>query len=262
MHQKKRKTKYYTFLLVPDNERTTHSVRISLTIIRLLFISLLFVIILIVFGLVTYWPLASKFLDYQEVQKENSRLKKGLAKVEELYGDLERMKKFDQKLRSSMSGYVKVVDNASSPSETDLFEQTEQERALYSSIPTLFPVDGFYTITRGFEIGSFLKEPHLAIDIAGNSGSPVKATADGVVVFSGWTHQEGNVVILQHKFGYMSFYKHNMKNVVQRMEQVSKGQVIALLGGSGEITSGVHLHFEVWKDSKPIDPMQIISSEK
>jgi murein DD-endopeptidase MepM/ murein hydrolase activator NlpD len=224
----------------------------------------LLAMVLILFGLISYWPLASMYLDYNKLKKDNERLSKSMIQVKEIQGDLERLKKIDQKLRSSLSGYVKMVanDDADATAEMDLFEQTERERAIYSSIPTVFPVEGFYTITRGFEVGSFLKEPHLAVDIAGSSGLPVKATADGVVVFSGWTQQEGNVVILQHKFGYMSFYKHNMKNVVQKLEQVKKGQIIALLGGSGEITSGVHLHFEVWKDSRPIDPMQIIKIEK
>jgi murein DD-endopeptidase MepM/ murein hydrolase activator NlpD len=264
VRQKKRKTKYYTFLVIPDNERATYNIRISLTRIRLIISFILLAVILILFGLATYWPLASMYVNYSKLQKDNERLSKSMAQVKEIQGDLERLKKIDQKLRSSLSGYVKLADSdeTAAKAEMDPFEQTEMERAIYSSIPTVFPVDGFYTITRGFEVGSFLKEPHLAVDIAGKSGLPVKATADGIVVFSGWTQQEGNMIILQHKYGYMSFYKHNMTNIVQKLEQVAKGQVIALLGGSGEITSGVHLHFEVWKDSKPIDPLQLINIEK
>jgi murein DD-endopeptidase MepM/ murein hydrolase activator NlpD len=264
VHQKKRKTKYYTFLLIPDNERTTHTLRFSIMKIRLFIALSLVLLVSVVFGLVTYWPLATMYTDYVDLQKDNESLRKSLGQVKEIQSDLEYVKKSNQKLRASLSGYVKIVENndADPASEMDLFEQTAQERAMYNSLPSIFPVEGFYTITRGFEIGSFLKEPHMAIDIAGKSGLPVKATADGIVVFSGWTHQEGNVIILQHKYGYMSFYKHNMKNIVQNLQQVKKGQVIALLGGSGQITSGVHLHFEVWKDSKPIDPIRLIKNEK
>ena len=264
MHQKKRKTKYYTILLIPDNERTTRTLRFSIRKIRLFFTLALIILVSTAFGLVTYWPLAAMYIDYVDLQKDNERLRKSLAQVKEIQNDLEYVKRGNQKLRSSLSGYVKIIENSDTEpsSEMDLFEQTAQERARYNSIPSIFPVDGFYTITRGFEVGSFLKEPHMAIDIAGKSGLPVKATADGIVVFSGLTHQEGNVIILQHKYGYMSFYKHNMKNIVRNLQQVKKSQVIALLGGSGEITSGVHLHFEVWRDSRPIDPIRLIKNEK
>jgi murein DD-endopeptidase MepM/ murein hydrolase activator NlpD len=86
-------------------------------------------------------------------------------------------------------------------------------------------------------------------------GSAVKATADGIVIFTGWTFQEGYVVILKHKYNFFSFYKHNLQNLCQELESVKKGQVIALLGDTGQITSGAHLHFEIWQGSKPIDPM-------
>lgn len=264
MRQKKRKTKYYTLLVVPDNERTTHSLRFSLAKIRIIIILVAIVVTLIVFGAITYLPLTKMYLAYSNIEKDNERLRKSLVQVNDIQSDLDKLKKINQKLRSSLSGYVQIVDseNDNNNADLDLFEQTAQERAMFNSIPGIFPVEGFYTITRGFEVGSFLKEPHMAVDIAGNSGMPVKATADGVVVFSGWTPQEGNVIILQHAYEYMSFYKHNMKNIVQSLEHVEKGQVIALLGGSGEITSGVHLHFEVWKDLKPIDPLKLISLEK
>jgi murein DD-endopeptidase MepM/ murein hydrolase activator NlpD len=121
-------------------------------------------------------------------------------------------------------------------------------------------VDGF--VTRGFETSSLLQEPHMALDIGGVKGSPIKATADGMVIFSGWTFEEGYVIIIEHKFDYYSFYKHNLRNLCSELQYVKKGQVIALLGDSGQISSGAHLHFEIWKGAKPINPEKILRKRK
>ena len=96
------------------------------------------------------------------------------------------------------------------------------------------------------------------IDIAAEMGSPIKATADGVVVFAGWTFHDGYMVILKHKYNFFSFYKHNQQNLCQDLEYVKKGQVIALLGDTGQITSGAHLHFEIWQGSMPLDPITFL----
>lgn len=73
-------------------------------------------------------------------------------------------------------------------------------------------------------------------------------------MFSGWTVDGGNVLILDHGFGFMTLYKHNERNLVKRLERVQKGQTIALTGNTGKITSGPHLHYEIWKNGRPVDP--------
>ena len=262
MGHKKRKTKHFTFLLIPDNEKITRSIKISISLLRFLFACLIILTVLIVIGFSTYWTVAKVAIDYSNLFKENVRLKEGLAKLEGAQNDLERLKKFDQKLRSSLSGYVSVKQN---DVEDDVsvklkeFGDIKFDKSVYNFIPDICPVDGFVTLTRGFEINPMLNEAHLGIDIAGTKGSPIKATADGVVIFSGWTFEEGYVVIIKHRFDFHSFYKHNMQNLCHELQYVKKGQVIALLGDTGEISSGAHLHFEIWKNSKPVDPEKYVN---
>jgi murein DD-endopeptidase MepM/ murein hydrolase activator NlpD len=255
---KKRKTKYFTFLLIPDNERATRSIKIRTTVMRFFLVMLAVTFLLILAGAVTYWRVAELALDYNNLLEENVQLKKNLSRLEELQADIDKLKQVDKKLRSSLSGYVTLIEENNSDPERVLSSGIESmgsikyEQSIFNSIPAEIPVDGF--ITRGFETSSILSNAHIGIDIAAEEGSPVKSTADGIVIFSDWTFKDGYVVIIKHKFNIFSFYKHNMQNLCQEMEYVKRGQAIALLGGTGQITSGVHLHFEIWEGPIPIDP--------
>ncbi len=259
MKTKKRKTRSYTFLLIPDNERETRSFKINARVLRVSLVFLLVLIVLILFGFGTYWKAASMALSYGTLREENLKLKESLNRLDEIQSNLDKLRKVDQKLRSSLSGYVGVVendlqkDNQLSVSDINVSSRDKYDRSIFNSVPDIYPVDGF--ITRGFEPNSALGAPHFAIDIAAAKGSPVKATGDGVVMFSGWTYEEGYVVILKHKLNYFSFYKHNLENLCSEFQQVKKGQVIALLGDTGQKSSGPHLHFEVWDGLQPVDPL-------
>ena len=118
--------------------------------------------------------------------------------------------------------------------------------------PVVLPTEGY--ITRGFE----LSQRHYGIDIAGSLGSPVHASADGYVVFAGWTSDDGNKVILSHSGGFLTFYKHNQSLLTSVGSYVRRGEPIALLGNSGETSAGPHVHFEVWKDGIPVDPANYV----
>lgn len=99
---------------------------------------------------------------------------------------------------------------------------------------------------------------HYAVDIVTVKDAPVKAVADGVVIFSEWTVQTGNVIILKHSNDLISAYKHNAIVTKKQGDLVKAGEVIAIVGNTGELTTGPHLHFELWSDGFPLDPAQFI----
>ena len=266
MRQRKRSTKFYTFLLIPDNEKQTKSFKISASLLRFFILTIFLVVIFLLMALVSYYKFIDRLVDYQNVKDENQQLKISLNKIEQLQADLDKLKKTESKIRTSLSGYVSVkksVNDQGTPDIINDLDNLDGERAepsIFNSIPDIIPVSGF--ITRGFETSSLLQDAHLAIDIAAPEGSPVKATADGLVIFSGWTFKEGNVVIIKHKLDYYSFYKHNLRNLCTVLQYVKKGQIIALLGDSGHVSSGAHLHFEIWQGSTPINPLKILRGTK
>ncbi len=114
------------------------------------------------------------------------------------------------------------------------------------------PVKG--TISEGFNI----KEKHFAIDIVTIKDAPVKATADGTIIFSEWTSDTGYVIIIDHSNNFLSVYKHNALLTKEQGELVKAGEVIALSGNTGELSTGPHLHFELWSDGYPINPSNFI----
>ena len=95
-------------------------------------------------------------------------------------------------------------------------------------------------------------------DISVTKDEPVKATADGTVVFSDFTTQTGYVVIIEHKYGLISVYKHNSKLTKKQGDLVKAGEVIAISGSTGELSTGPHLHFELWSDGYPVNPNNFI----
>ena len=99
-----------------------------------------------------------------------------------------------------------------------------------------------------------LKESHFAVDIVVKENTPIKAIADGTVIFSEWTAETGYVIILEHSLGILSVYKHNASLTKKQGDSVVSGEVIATAGNTGELSTGFHLHFELWMDGYPMNP--------
>lgn len=102
------------------------------------------------------------------------------------------------------------------------------------------------------------KEKHYAVDIIVAENTPIKATADGTVIFAEWTTETGFVVIIEHANNLLSVYKHNATVTKNQGDLVKAGEVIATAGNTGELTTGPHLHFELWSDGYPINPTNFI----
>ena len=117
------------------------------------------------------------------------------------------------------------------------------------------PVKG--VVTDGFDI----EKNHFAVDISVDIGTPVKAVLAGTVLFSEWSVETGHVILLDHGDNLISVYKHNSKILKSQNDNVQAGEVIAFSGEEGALSSGPHLHFEIWKNSLPIDPETILSFE-
>jgi murein DD-endopeptidase MepM/ murein hydrolase activator NlpD len=102
------------------------------------------------------------------------------------------------------------------------------------------------------------REKHFAVDIALPKNTPIKSVANGTVIFADWTPTNGNVIILRHNNEFLSVYKHCESLTISQGDVVKTSEVIAIGGTSGEQSTGIHLHFELWKDGYPIDPAQFI----
>lgn len=105
------------------------------------------------------------------------------------------------------------------------------------------------------------RQKHFAVDVAVPKNTPIKTILGGNVIFADWTPTNGNCIIVRHNNGFISAYKHAAELTKSEGDVVRTGEVVALAGTSGQESTGVHLHFELWKDGYPIDPEQFISFE-
>mgnify|MGYP001985754399 CR=1 FL=1 len=117
----------------------------------------------------------------------------------------------------------------------------------------------FFKPAEGLITNEFnLPEKHYGVDLACHSGASVKACLDGVVIFADWSVSLGNTLIIQHVNNIVSLYMHNSILTKNVNELVLSGEVIGVVGDSGESSSGPHLHFELWQDGVPINPLEYI----
>jgi murein DD-endopeptidase MepM/ murein hydrolase activator NlpD len=136
------------------------------------------------------------------------------------------------------------------------------QKSLRNATPSLWPAAGSITSLFGYRFspmgrrgeGAEAGEFHAGLDIANVADTLVHATADGTVRFSGWSHGYGNMVVIDHGYGVSTLYGHTSKALVKIGDRVVRGQVIAYMGTTGRST-GAHLHYEVWRQGRPVNPM-------
>jgi hypothetical protein len=122
-----------------------------------------------------------------------------------------------------------------------------------SELHLMTPLKG--KITSKFNVG----ENHIGVDIVSSPNDVVVAILDGTVIMAEWTLETGNSILIQHSDNIISVYKHNAKLLKKQGNKVKAGDAIAIMGNSGELTYGPHLHFELWFNGIPIDPEQYIA---
>ena len=121
-----------------------------------------------------------------------------------------------------------------------------------SSTFFLSPVTGIVSST--FQMSS----AHFGVDVVTKPNEPILAVADGTVLFADWTQEGGYVIAIQHRNNIISVYKHNNDLLKKVGNFVSAGDVIAIVGNTGELTDGPHLHFELWYNGNPVDPEKFV----
>ena len=265
--------KSISILFITDNQKQPFNIKMGLFWFKFLAAGLAVATALFIVGIVLYIKLVSIAMDYSNLQEKYALSLEQNNQVAELMKKFSQIQAMDIKIRQNLGMQLGVGEEPPEGTENLDWKPPEEFKSDFApvpqtaailveeptdleSVPSALPIEGF--ITRGFRVSEKgIGEDHAGIDIVAKEGSVVNASGDGIVLFSNWTYESGNFVIIDHGNGYLSFYKHNLKNIVVERQFVRRGEPIALLGNSG-ISSGPHLHFEVWKDGQPVDPRTLI----
>lgn len=249
------------------------------------FIALGFSIIALIFGttfIIAFTPLREYIPGYADV-KMDKEIRRLAHTVDSLDVMLRQKEEYMQNLKIILGGTIKVDSLPEKPENlTEVIKETnlapskedsllrlemeemdqynlltvEEKGAQATSIASLF----FFTPIRGYIVNGFnARKRHFGIDIVAKENEPVKATLDGTVLYADWTLETGYIIGIQHYGGLVSVYKHNSALVKKQGEYVQAGEVIAIVGGTGEVSTGPHLHFELWHNGNPVNPREYMT---
>jgi murein DD-endopeptidase MepM/ murein hydrolase activator NlpD len=243
----------------------------------LFFTAYMFVFVFGLMFLVTaYGPLGNLLPQTHLAQKKE--IIEIIAAVDSLENELLLKSKYLTTLRNSINGIhsdsipeftnnnsevIKKINNATSKEDSILRKLVESEdlyninpsENLNSSLESFI----FFQPIKGIVTDNFNStEEHYGVDVVSVKDQPVKATLDGVVLFADWSIESGHVIIIQHVENIVSVYMHNATLTKGVNDLVKSGEVIGVVGNSGELSSGPHLHFELWQNGRAIDPLEYI----
>jgi len=267
-------SKRINVILVPGEGGDSKQFSLSIFWMKVVALMFFLAVVVIAIGASTYTILARKALDFSRLQTENTRLEMENHRIIRVAREVDQGRKILAQIIRSLGGHLdlgrsmsntdsltlsEAMSESSVNSDLDYFLEGNSyaiDNIFGFGLPTQMPVQGF--ISQKFsEDHIFPDRSHRGIDIAGKTGSAILAAASGRTVFSGWTPYYGNCIIVAHTDGYLTFYGHNQLNLKDVSVEVLQSEPIAMLGNSGN-SSAPHLHFEIWKDGVPVDPMEFV----
>jgi murein DD-endopeptidase MepM/ murein hydrolase activator NlpD len=172
--------------------------------------------------------------------------------------------KIDSLIQARQSGSLSDADAADLALRDSLLRQKvneEEQFDISDRDKRNLPIEGlhFFTPLKGVVSQNYVPVAHPYIDITAPEGSVVKAVLDGTVIYDGWNDESGYTLHIQHAGDIVSIYKHNQKLLKKTGEKVTAGSPIALVGNTGSLSTGDHLHFELWYKGETVDPVKYIN---
>ncbi len=243
-------SKKFTLLLIPDDDSGTKSYELNKNLLKYSLIFFIFVIFILSIFLIKSIPSAAK---YSDLNKRYNILAQERIEVLELSKGLKRINQMENFVRNSLGAELNFSDKPEILDSVLMLMPDDNYISFSDNIPSIPPIEGYVSQRMGNNF-SIAQKNHGGIDIVAKQGTPIKASASGMIVFSGWTYEMGNLIIIHHGDGYFTHYGHNQINFKSQLDLVKKGEVIALVGNTG-ISTGPHLHFEIWKNKQSIDPL-------
>jgi murein DD-endopeptidase MepM/ murein hydrolase activator NlpD len=218
---------------------------------------------------------------YEQVQLNKQLIELDL-KVDSLYQEVDRKDQFIMSIQRVLRGDTaefndpakvlsgenqpinRTVNYALNPADSAFRKEFENSDLALITLPNMkyreLQETFFFSPLSGFISDHFnAQNGHFGVDLVAKTNEPVKNIADGTVIFSSWTQDSGYVIMIQHKGNLISVYKHNAQLYKKVGTFVNGGEIISIVGNSGEMTDGPHLHFELWYNGNPLNPEEFVT---
>ena len=270
----------FRFALIDD---TSHKhlfvIRFSRLSLTITVFSALIILVALTFSLIAFTPIKTFIPGYPDAHSKRAAIQNSI-KVDSLENEIFRWEMYSENLRRVLAGEDVVnldslvtsirsknqeqLKTAQFRKQDSLLRQMvkeEEQFGISARNQRELPIEGvlFFTPLKGAISQGYDPNIHPFIDITAPAGSVVKAVLDGTVISSDWNNETGYTMYIQHDGDMISAYKHNERLLKSAGEKVSAGSPIAIIGNTGELTTGTHLHFELWHKGKTVDPAKYIN---
>ena len=277
---KEKKSRRFRLTFIDDN---THKLLVTLHFTKTSFfvavISILVIICASTYTLIAYTPLKTFIPGYPDARAKRAAIQNAIT-IDSLESVIFRWELYSENLRRVLEGkeVIKIdslikAQHQAEKEVPDMAQISKQDSLLREHVKEEekfgisargrrnLPIEGmhFFTPLKGVISQGYDPTIHPYIDVTAPEGSVVKATLDGSVIFAGWSDESGYTIQIQHDGDIISTYKHNEKLLKKTGEKVSAGSPIALVGNTGSLSTGAHLHFELWYKGETVDPTKYIN---
>jgi murein DD-endopeptidase MepM/ murein hydrolase activator NlpD len=266
--QKKRSiTEKYRLAVIDEEDlKEVRSFRVSLLNIYILTSSIMVLLSIIIISVIFFTPVRRLVPGYADIN-ENLEFREMRKKMDEIEATLVAQEAYNESLQKilqgNISGEFELDQNADLLEAVKNMKKTgailpediddKQSTKILGSLFFVPPVSGHIS-------AKYLDaDDHYGVDILAASNTPIKAVMDGIVTFADWTMESGNTISVQHPNNIISVYKHNSALLKKPGERISAGEALAIIGNTGTLSDGPHLHFELWYDGYPVDPEKYIN---
>ena len=279
-HNKEKKHRRFRLAFIDDN---THQQLVTLHFTRTsFFITITTILVLLcaaVYSIIAFTPVKTFIPGYPDARSKRAAIQNAIT-IDSLERVIFRWELYSENLRRVVEGEEPIkIDSlinstqnrTSGKSGTAEFGKQdsvlrehvrkEEQFGISARGRRNLPIEGlhFFTPLKGDVSAGYDPAMHPYIDITAPEGSVVKTTLDGTVIFAGWSDEAGNTIQIQHDGDIVSIYKHNDRLLKKTGDKVTAGTPIALIGNTGELTTGAHLHFELWHKGETVDPAKYIN---
>lgn len=274
-----RPSRFRLVIIDDDTHQHLFKLRFSKTTGTVAIISFLVMFTALISCIIAFTPVRTFIPGYPDARSKRAAIQNAL-RIDSLENVIFRWELYTENLRRTIEGEeplkIDSIINASistQAAEADMKKLAQRDSLLRMNVKEEeefgisdrdkrdLPIEGmhFFTPLKGVVSQGYDVAIHPYIDITAPAGSVVKATLDGTVIYAGWSDEAGNTIQIQHEGGIISIYKHNEKLLKKVGDKVTAGSPIALVGGTGSLSTGEHLHFELWHNGETVDPAMYIN---